>query len=338
MTNHYNPLDKKTVLITGGTGSFGYTICKHLLSKTTCKIRIISRDEKKQYDMRQSLNSNRLDFIIGDVANNYDLNYYLSGVDIVFHAAALKQVPSCEFFPLEAVRTNILGTANIIDAAIAANCERVVCLSTDKAVYPINSMGLTKSLMEKVVGQKSRYSGKTILSITRYGNVLASRGSVVPHFINQIKNGIPMTITNPDMTRFLMTLDEAVDLVLHSFAYADSGDIYVQKAPSCDIKTLAQAVAIVCSKPEHPTVTIGDRHGEKLYETLISAEEMRRTKDSGRFYHIAPDNRDLNYSHYFDSVSEDTAEYNSYHSHNTQRYDLEKTVKLLSSVDLSEYL
>jgi UDP-N-acetylglucosamine 4,6-dehydratase len=321
----------KTLLITGGTGSFGNAVLKKFFSTDIKEIRIFSRDEKKQHDMRIELNSPKVKFYIGDVRDFDSVNSALKGVDYIFHAAALKQVPSCEFYPIEAVRTNVLGTENVLNAAILNNVEKVICLSTDKAVYPINAMGISKAMMEKVMVAKSRVSGNTILVGTRYGNVMASRGSVIPLFLEQIRNNEPITITDPDMTRFMMTLDDAVELVLYAFKYGNSGDIFVQKSPASTIGELANAMKkIYDSKVE--LKVIGTRHAEKLYETLLSREEVLLSEDLGNYYRVAADNRDLNYNKYFTEGSGSISNIDDYHSHNTTRLNEIELINLLNSI------
>ncbi len=308
----------KVLLITGGTGSFGNAVLKKFLNSEIKEIRIFSRDEKKQHDMRVRLNSEKIKFYLGDVRDVRSIDVAMSGVDFVFHAAALKQVPSCEFFPIEAVKTNILGTENVLESAIRNKVKKVICLSTDKAVYPINSMGMTKAVMEKVAIAKSRISSDTIISITRYGNVLASRGSVVPHFIEQINSNLDITVTDPNMTRFIMTLDEAVDLVLFAFNKGNPGDIFVQKAPASTIGSLAN-VLLDIFESDSKVKLIGTRHGEKLYESLLSKEEFAISEDMGSHYRIKADNRDLNYGKFFEEGNKTIGESDEYHSHNTYR-------------------
>lgn len=310
----------KTLLITGGTGSFGNAVLRRFLHTEINEIRVFSRDEKKQEDMRIDLNNSKVKFYIGDV-RNYDSVYSaLDGVDFVFHAAALKQVPSCEFYPMEAVRTNVLGTENVLNAALANRVKKVITLSTDKAVYPINAMGISKAMMEKLMVAKARMTGesKTIFSGTRYGNVMASRGSVIPLFVKQIKEGKPLTITDPNMTRFLMSLDDAVDLVLYAFSNARQGDIFVQKAPASTIMDLVLAIKQLFNA-ENEVRVIGTRHGEKLYETLLTREELAKAEDLGGYYRIIPDDRDLNYGKYFTEGEEQISQFEDYNSHNTQR-------------------
>ncbi len=293
-----NIFNKKTLLITGGTGSFGNAVADRFLETGISEIRILSRDEKKQDDMRKKYNNNKLKFYIGDVRDYKSIISAMIGVDFVFHSAALKQVPSCEFHPLEAVKTNILGTENVLDAAIQNKVKRVVCLSTDKAVYPINALGISKALMEKVIVAKSRNSDKTVICCTRYGNVMASRGSVIPLFVKQIMKQRPITITNPEMTRFMMTLDEAVNLVLFAFEHASPGDIFVQKSPAATIRTLAESLIDLFDVNDQEIKVIGTRHGEKQYEVLLSREEMVKAEDLKEYYRIPPDLRDLNYEKY----------------------------------------
>jgi len=321
---------KKTLLITGGTGSFGNAILDRFLSTEIAEIRIFSRDEKKQDDMRHKYKSDKIKFYIGDVRDMSSLQEAMRGVDYVFSAAALKQVPSCEFYPMEALRTNVYGTSNTIDAAIENGVKRVIVLSTDKAVYPINAMGMSKALMEKVMVAKSRNLSKesTILSGTRYGNVMASRGSVIPLFIDQIKAGKPLTLTNPQMTRFMMTLEEAVELVLHAFENGEQGDFFVQKSPAATIEVLAKAlIELYNSKSE--IKMIGTRHGEKLYETLVNQEDMIKAIESDNYFRIPADNRDLNYAQYFSEGVPDVSKYTEYHSHNTRRLNIEEMKSLL---------
>jgi len=322
----------KTILITGGTGSFGNAVLRKFLSTDIKEIRIFSRDEKKQDDMRKFYVNDKLKFFLGDVRDIQSVINAVQGVDYIFHAAALKQVPSCEFFPLEAVKTNILGTENVLDAAIRCNVERVVCLSTDKAVYPINAMGLSKAMMEKVLIAKSRSSSSTVICATRYGNVLASRGSVVPLFVEQIKSGKSITITDPNMTRFMMTLEDSVDLVLFAFKNAAPGDIFVQKSPATTISLLAKAITHVFDVPEHPIKIIGTRHGEKLFEVLLSREEVAKANDMGKYYRVMPDSRDLNYDKYFMEGVEDLSVAQDYNSHNTKQLDLEGVKSILLSI------
>lgn len=327
--------DNKTLLITGGTGSFGNAVLHRFLKTNIEEIRIFSRDEKKQDDMRKYFQSDKLKFYIGDVRDLQSVSNAMRGVDYVYHAAALKQVPSCEFYPLEAVKTNVLGTENVLESAINHNVERVVCLSTDKAVYPINAMGISKAMMEKVIVAKSRNleNTKTTICGTRYGNVMASRGSVIPLFIRQVVNGVPITITDPNMTRFMMTLDDAVDLVLHAFKNGSNGDIFVQKAPAATIEVLVKSILDIMGKPEHPVNIIGTRHGEKQYEALCSREEMFVAHDQGNYYRVPADNRDLNYSKYFEEGQKDLSSVVDYNSHNTERLDVEGMKQLLRKLD-----
>ncbi|MDF1865101.1 MAG: polysaccharide biosynthesis protein [Saprospiraceae bacterium] len=324
--------NNKSLLITGGTGSFGNAVLNRFLDTDIGEIRIFSRDEKKQDDMRRKLQSDKVKFFIGDIRDYSSLDDAVRGVDFIFHAAALKQVPSCEFFPIEAVKTNVLGAENVLSAAIQNDVKRVVILSTDKAVYPINAMGLSKALMEKVMVAKSRTTNSPILCGTRYGNVMASRGSVIPLFIKQIKNNQPITITDPNMTRFMMTLEDAVDLVLFAFQNANPGDMFVQKAPAATIEVLAQALKELYTA-DSPIKIIGTRHGEKLYETLVNREEMVKAEDLSGYYRIPSDNRDLNYENYFSKGEEDVSNVTEYHSHNTERLDVEGTKKLLLKLD-----
>jgi UDP-N-acetylglucosamine 4,6-dehydratase len=320
----------KVLLITGGTGSFGATVLKRFLTTDVREIRIFSRDEKKQEQMRIALRNRKLKFYIGDVRNYDSIHQALKGVHYVFHAAALKQVPSCEFYPMEAVRTNVLGADNVMSAAIANRVEGVIALSTDKAVYPINAMGLSKALMEKAMMAKARMqdAGETVLCATRYGNVMASRGSVIPLFVSQLKAGKPLTITDPNMTRFLMSLDDSVDLVLHAYKHSKQGDIFVQKAPACTLAVLAQALKELF-RADNPVRIIGTRHGEKLYESLVSREEMARCEDMGRYYRIPADDRDLNYEMYFSDGEERISHLDDYTSHNTDRLDPDDVKRLL---------
>ncbi len=321
----------KILLITGGTGSFGNAVLEKFLNTDIKEIRIFSRDEKKQHDMRVTLNSPKVKFYIGDVRDIRSIDKVMSGVDFVFHAAALKQVPSCEFFPIEAVKTNILGTENVIESAINNNVKKVICLSTDKAVYPINAMGISKAMMEKVMVSRSKDSGDTILVGTRYGNVMASRGSVIPLFYEQINSNQPLTITNPDMTRFMMTLNDAVDLVIYAFENGNSGDIFVQKSPASTIGELANAMLKIYNSSQEIQL-IGTRHAEKLYETLLSREEMLSAQDLGNYYRVPSDNRDLNYSKYFTEGIKSIDAVDDYHSHNTKRLSEGELIKLLNSI------
>lgn len=330
----------RTLLITGGTGSFGHTVLKHFLSTDIGQIRIFSRDEKKQDDMRHELQLNhpeyaeKVKFYIGDVRDKQSITDAMKGVDFVFHAAALKQVPSCEFFPMEAVRTNVIGTDNMLHAAMETGVKRVVCLSTDKAAYPINAMGISKAMMEHVVTANARIaaeSGGPVICCTRYGNVMCSRGSVIPLFIDQIKAGKPITITDPNMTRFLMNLDEAVDLVKFAFEHANPGDLFVQKSPASTIEDLAKAVQKLFG--DTGTRIIGTRHGEKLYETLMTQEERLRSKDMGGYFRVSADNRDLNYDKFMVDGTVHTMADSSYTSHNTERLDVEGTVQKILTTD-----
>lgn len=326
--------DNKTLMITGGTGSFGNTVLKRFLDTDVKEIRVFSRDEKKQEDMRILLNNDKVKFYIGDVRDYASVSQAMVGVDYIFHAAALKQVPSCEFYPMEAVKTNVIGTENVLNAAIANNVSRVVVLSTDKAVYPINAMGISKAMAEKLVVAKSRIiplSGPVICS-TRYGNVMASRGSVIPLFIQQLKDSQDLTVTDPNMTRFLMSLEDSVDLVLHAFEHALQGDIFVQKAPSSTVADLAQALKELFNS-DVATKIIGTRHGEKLYESLISREEMAKAEDMGRYYRIPADNRDLNYKKYFVEGETEISALDDYTSHNTHRLDVPGIKSLLLNLE-----
>jgi UDP-N-acetylglucosamine 4,6-dehydratase len=326
-------LDNSTLLITGGTGSFGNEVLRLFLKSNVSEIRIFSRDEKKQDDMRKHYNDPRLKFFIGDVRDSLSIQGAMHSVDYVFHAAALKQVPSCEFYPIEAVKTNILGTENVLNAALDYRVKKVVCLSTDKAVYPVNAMGLSKSLMEKVLIAKSREGGSsTIICGTRYGNVMGSRGSVIPLFIDQINKGIPLTITSPKMTRFIMSLEEAVGLVMYAFINGKAGDIFVQKSPSAYVEHLAMAISRISGNKDYPIEIIGIRHGEKMYETLISTEEMPMANEIENFFRIHPDARDLNYSQFFDE-GHDSIISEEYNSNNTEILSLEDVESLLRKQD-----
>lgn len=324
----------KKILITGGTGSFGNAVIQRLLKSDAQEIRVFSRDEKKQEDMRLKLRDKRARFFIGDVRNYDSVAQAASGVDFIFHAAALKQVPSCEFYPLEAVRTNVLGAENVLSAAVAAGVRRMIVLSTDKAVYPINAMGLSKALMEKLTVAKSRMltAGDTVLCATRYGNVMASRGSVIPLFVEQLKAGAELTITDPKMTRFLMSLPDSVDLVLFAYQNAKQGDIFVQKAPACTVAVLVDALKTIF-KRNNPVRVIGTRHGEKLYESLVSREEMVRADELDRFYRIPADDRDLNYSSYFTEGQVEVSQAEDFTSHNTIRLDHDAVVETLLKLD-----
>ena len=324
----------KILLITGGTGSFGNAVLRRFLNTDIREIRVFSRDEKKQEDMRIELNNEKVKFYIGDVRNYDSLNFAMPGVDYVFHAAALKQVPSCEFYPMEAVRTNILGTENVLNAAIVNKVKKVIVLSTDKSVYPINAMGISKAMMEKVMVAKARTTDntKTILSGTRYGNVMASRGSVIPLFVKQIKERKPLTVTDPNMTRFLMSLEDAIDLVLYAFNHAKQGDIFVQKAPASTIGDLATALKELF-KADNEVKIIGTRHGEKLYETLLTREEMAKAKDCGNYYRIAADDRDLNYNKYFTEGEEHLSQSEDYNSHNTKRLTVTEIKTMLLKLE-----
>ena len=325
----------KVLLITGGTGSFGNAVLERFLDSDLREIRILSRDEKKQDDMRQRYRSNKIKFYIGDVRDYQSVLNAVRGVDYIFHAAALKQVPSCEFFPIEAVKTNVLGTENVLEAAITCEVERVVCLSTDKAVYPINAMGISKAMMEKVIVAKSRNVGesKTLICSTRYGNVMASRGSVIPLFLRQIFNNTPISVTDTNMTRFMMTLNDAVDLVLHAFQNGVNGDIFVQKAPAATIDVLVRALLKITNQKDHPITSIGTRHGEKLFEVLCSREEMFVAQDQGNYFRIPSDNRDLNYSKYNDEGEKNLSLVEDYNSHNTDQLGVDEMVQLLYKLD-----
>ena len=324
----------KILMITGGTGSFGQTVLKRFLETDVREIRIFSRDEKKQEEMRIALNNHKLKFYIGDVRDYDSLLPAMKGVDYIFHAAALKQVPSCEFYPIEAVKTNVLGTENVLNAATASHVKKVVVLSTDKAVYPINAMGISKAMAEKLMVAKARtqLENETVFCATRYGNVMASRGSVIPLFVNQLKEGRPLTVTDPNMTRFLMSLEESVDLVLYAFTHGKQGDLFVQKAPASTVADLAEAIKQIFNV-QIPVRVIGTRHGEKLYESLISREEMAKAEDMGNYYRIPADNRDLNYAQFFSEGEEKIAQLDDYTSHNTEQLNIEQVKKLLLKLD-----
>ncbi|MCI6033950.1 polysaccharide biosynthesis protein [Fusobacterium varium] len=326
----------KVLLITGGTGSFGNAVLRRFLKTDIGEIRIFSRDEKKQDDMRKIYNNPKLKFYIGDVRDYNSVMDVMRGVDFVFHAAALKQVPSCEFYPVQAVYTNILGTENVLNAAIASKVKKVVCLSTDKAAYPINAMGMSKALMEKVIVAKGRNlkDDETTICLTRYGNVMASRGSVIPLFIDQVRHGKPITITDPNMTRFMMSLDQAVDLVLFAFKNGKNGDLFIQKSPAATIEVLAHAMKDILGRPEHEVKIIGTRHGEKLYEVLMTKEEKVRAIDMGEYFRVPADGRDLNYSKYFEDGQEVITQADEYNSHNTYRLNEEELKKMI--LDLYE--
>ena len=319
----------KILLITGGTGSFGNAVLRRFLSSEFSEIRIFSRDEKKQDDMRKLYKNSKIKFYLGDTREYESVLNVMRNVDYVFHAAALKQVPSCEFHPLQATKTNVLGTENVLEAALVSGVSRAICLSTDKAVYPINAMGMSKALMEKVAVAKSRNSNSTTICVTRYGNVMASRGSVIPLFIDQILERKPLSITDPNMTRFMMTLDDAVDLVLYAFEKGKPGDTFVQKAPATTIETLANVLRDLMEVPNHEINVIGTRHGEKLFEVLLSREEMSRAEDLGEYYRIPPDLRDLNYTKFFEEGEEKISRFEDYNSHNTERLDSEGLKALL---------
>lgn len=325
----------KVLLITGGTGSFGNAVLDRFLETDIKEIRIFSRDEKKQEDMRRTYRNDKLKFYIGDVRDYNSIDYALKGVDYVFHAAALKQVPSCEFYPMQAVQTNVIGTENVLNACINNGVKKVVCLSTDKAAYPINAMGISKAMMEKVAIAKARQidPNDTLITVTRYGNVMASRGSVIPLFVEQMKRGEDITVTDPNMTRFMMSLPDAVELVLYAFENARQGDLFIQKAPAATIETLAKAVREVFNCEETGVKTIGTRHGEKLYETLATREELAKSEDCGDYYRICADNRDLNYDNYFSDGKQKTSALDDYHSHNTTRLDVEGMKNLLLKLD-----
>lgn len=327
--------ENKILLITGGTGSFGNAVLEQFLDSDLQEIRIFSRDELKQDKMRKKYSNSKLKFYIGDVRDYHSVLNCVRGVDFIFHAAALKQVPSCEFYPLEAVKTNVLGTENVLEAAIMSKVKKVVCLSTDKAVYPINAMGISKAMMEKVMVAKSRTADRsqTVICGTRYGNVMASRGSVIPLFLRQIFSNKPISVTDPSMTRFMMTLGDAVDLVLHAFTHGANGDIFVQKAPAATIDTLVKALLQIIGKDDYPVEIIGTRHGEKLYEALCSREEMFVAQDQAGYYRIPSDDRDLNYSKFHDKGEKDLSKFEDYNSHNTVRLDVDDMVTLLHKLD-----
>ena len=326
-------LNSKNFLITGGTGSFGTTLCNYLLKKNVKNVRIFSRDENKQYQMRKNIKDSRVNFCIGDIRDYDSILNACYEVDYVFHAAALKQVPSCEFYPMEAVKTNIIGTENLLKAATNSNLKKVVLLSTDKAVYPINAMGLSKAMMEKLMLSKNLINDmNTIFCATRYGNVMCSRGSVIPLFVNQIKNNLPITITDPQMTRYLMSLDESVDLVMHAFNNGSQGDIFVQKSPACTLLDLVTALKNIFNYKKE-NIIIGTRHGEKLYESLLSREEMARVEDNGKFIRLPSDNRSLNYDKFFKEGKEIKKEYKEYTSHNTKSLSVEEIEQLLLGLD-----
>ena len=325
----------KVLLITGGTGSFGSTVLRRLIDEPFCEIRIFSRDEKKQEDQRLLYRDPRVRYYLGDVRETRSIANAVSGVDYIFHAAALKQVPSCEFHPMEALKTNVVGTDNLLEAAIAAGVSRVVCLSTDKAVYPINAMGISKAMMEKVMVAKSRLAmgTRTVITGTRYGNVLASRGSVIPLFVDQVRKGLPITVTDPAMTRFVMTLEEAVDLVLYAFEHGENGDLFVQKAPAATIQVLAHSVLALLDARDHPMKVIGTRHGEKQFETLLSREEMAVAEDLGDYFRVPPDNRDLNYAAFVEHGERQITEAQDFNSHNTEQLDVAGMSEILQNLD-----
>jgi UDP-N-acetylglucosamine 4,6-dehydratase/5-epimerase len=338
-----NMFNNRTLLITGGTGSFGNAVVSRFLDSGLSEIRVFSRDEKKQDDMRKRYNNAKLKFYIGDVRDERSVNVAMRNVDFVFHAAALKQVPSCEFHPMQAVRTNVLGTENVLSAAISAGVKRVICLSTDKAVYPINAMGISKALMEKVMVALSRNLDKsgTVICGTRYGNVMASRGSVIPLFVQQVLKGKPITITDPAMTRFMMSLPDAVDLVLYAFEHGNNGDIFVQKAPAATIEVLTRAILDLMHRPDHPVNIIGTRHGEKLYESLLTREERACALDLGGYYQVPPDGRDLNYSKFFEHGEQRITQAShgeEYNSHNTRRLDRSGMKELLLKLDFMQHI
>ena len=328
-----NIFDGKVLMITGGTGSFGNAVLKRFLDTGIKEIRIFSRDEKKQDDMRHLYNNDKIKYYIGDVRDIQSVRNAIGGVDYIFHAAALKQVPSCEFFPVEAVKTNVLGTENVLTAAIEAKVKKVICLSTDKAAYPVNAMGTSKAMMEKVFVAKSRTGTDTVICGTRYGNVMCSRGSVIPLFIDQLREGKPMTITEPKMTRFIMSLEEAVGLVLYAFENAAAGDIMVQKAPACTIEVLSQAVSELFGRPDAEKHIIGIRHGEKMYETLLTNEECARAIDEGGFYRVPCDNRDLNYDKYFSKGNQERVRLTEFNSNNTTILDVEQVKEKLMALE-----
>jgi UDP-N-acetylglucosamine 4,6-dehydratase len=330
--------DDSCLLITGGTGSFGHAVLRRFLTTGVREIRIFSRDEKKQDDMRKRFNDPKLKFYLGDVRDSRSVAAAIRGVDFVFHAAALKQVPSCEFHPMEAVRTNVLGTENVLEAAIAAGVQRVICLSTDKAVYPINAMGISKAMMEKVMVAVSRnLEGKgTIICGTRYGNVMASRGSVIPLFVEQVLAGKPITVTDPEMTRFMMTLEDAVELVVYAFLHGNNGEIFVQKAPAATVSVLTQAMLELMQRPGHPVREIGTRHGEKLYESLLSREEFASAEDLGEYYRVPPDGRDLNYAKFVEQGEQRISRAVEYNSHNTRRLDVAGMKEMLLRLEFMQ--
>ncbi len=332
----------KVLLIAGGTGSFGNAVLRRFLTTDIKEVRIFSRDELKQDDMRKFYNNDKLKFYIGDVRDKDSIDDAMRGVDYVFHAAALKQVPSCEFYPMQAVKTNVIGTENLLNSAVNAGVKKVIALSTDKAVYPIKAMGISKAMMERVIVSKGRNIKNTMIACTRYGNVMASRGSVIPLFIDQVRNGKPITITDPNMTRFMMSLDQAVDLVLFAFENGQSGDIFVQKAPAATVELLANTMKNILGRPDHKIKTIGTRHGEKLYETLLTKEEMVKAIDMGEYYRIPADTRDLNYNQFFEEGEQVITEAGEYHSHNTHRLNEEELTELLLNLgeiqdDLKEF-
>jgi UDP-N-acetylglucosamine 4,6-dehydratase len=339
MKTNYEIFRNKVLLVTGGTGSFGNAVVSKFKDTEIKEIRIFSRDELKQDNMRNLYKNEKLKFYIGDIRDKNSVNDVVRNVDYLFHAAALKQVPSCEFHPMQAVKTNIVGTENVLNSAINAKVKKVIVLSTDKAVYPINAMGISKAMMERVAVAKGRNISDTMIAVTRYGNVIASRGSVIPLFINQLKSGAPITITDPKMTRFMMSLDQAIDLVIFAFENGESGDIFVQKAPAATIEVLAKTLQDIFSRPDHEIKTIGTRHGEKLYETLLTKEEMVKAFDMGNYYRIPADTRDLNYNQYFDEGENVITESSEYHSHNTHRMNKEELTQVLLNLrDVQDYL
>lgn len=326
----------KTLLVTGGTGTFGHAVVHRFLNSDIGEIRIFSRDEKKQEDMRLHYRDSKLSFFVGDVRSHTSCKDAMAGVDYVFHAAALKQVPSCEFFPMEAIQTNAIGADNVMRAAVDEGVKSVVVLSTDKAAYPVNAMGISKAMMEKLMVARARVSRKTgtVLSATRYGNVMASRGSVIPLFIKQITNGEPLTVTDPDMTRFMMSIDDAVELVLYAFEHALTGDIFVKKAPAASLGVLVEAIKLVFGVPNHPVTVIGTRHGEKLYEALLTREEMANADDCGDYYRVGADERDLNYKAYVEEGQSMLSKMDDYHSHNTAQLTVDEMVAKLMELDI----
>lgn len=326
--------ENSKILITGGTGSFGTAVCRRLLRGNIEQIVVFSRDEKKQNDMRVEFNDSRLKFILGDLRDYSAVENVVKGIDLIFHAGALKQVPSCEFFPLEATKTNILGTENVLNAAVKRGVKNVVCLSTDKAVYPINAMGISKAMMEKIAVAKARQSDKTKICITRYGNVMGSRGSVLPLFFQQINNGLPLTITSPNMTRFMMTLEEAIELVLYAFKHGENGDLFVRKSPSVSINNLAEATKLFFNEKDYREEIIGTRHGEKLFEVLLSREEMAIATETNSYFRVSSDKRDLNYANFFELGSANLEETVEYSSHNSERLSVEQMLRLIEKSNI----